>query len=189
INNIPTTSLTLDTSNSSSYTNHDVPWSAASLKIEQFENNNNNNSDEENKLETPIYADDLSRVPTFTPFSHNNGNSSDRHEQYSSDNNGSSDINLRNNRKNGSHSNNHYKVLPQTVSPKTSKLRKRNNDNGTELPLVVGGGYVPATPKRNIEFHSLFRSVPEYDSLINDFGCALQREILVQGRLYVSCTH
>ncbi|CAJ0831241.1 1893_t:CDS:10 [Entrophospora sp. SA101] len=211
INNIPTTSLTLDTSNSSSYTNHDVPWSAASLKIEQFENNNNNNSDEENKLETPIYADDLSRVPTFTPFSHNNGNSSDRHEQYSSDNNGSSDINLRNNRKNGSHSNNHYKVLPQTVSPKTSKLRKRNSiasdglggsgggykdggnvtqdDNGTELPLVVGGGYVPATPKRNIEFHSLFRSVPEYDSLINDFGCALQREILVQGRLYVSCTH
>nr|CAG8435625.1 13588_t:CDS:10 [Entrophospora candida] len=193
INNIPTTSLTLDTSNSSSYTNHDVPWSAASLKIEHFENSNNNNSDEENKLETPIYVDDLSQAPTFTPFSHNNGNSSnynsDRHEQYSSDNNGSSDINLRNNRKNGSHNSNHYKVLPQNVSPKTSKLRKRNSiasdglggssggykdggnvtqdDTGSELPLVVGGGYVPATPKRNIEFHSLFRSVPEYDSLIN----------------------
>ncbi|CAO3600734.1 unnamed protein product [Absidia cylindrospora] len=40
--------------------------------------------------------------------------------------------------------------------------------------------------KRNQEFHALFRSVPEDDVLIEDYGCALQKEILVQGRIYIS---
>ncbi|KAI8084514.1 GRAM domain-containing protein [Halteromyces radiatus] len=43
--------------------------------------------------------------------------------------------------------------------------------------------------KRNQEFHALFRSVPEDDALVEDYGCALQKEILVQGRLYISENH
>ncbi|SAL96478.1 hypothetical protein [Absidia glauca] len=43
--------------------------------------------------------------------------------------------------------------------------------------------------KRNQEFHALFRSVPEDDMLIEDYGCALQKEILVQGRIYISENH
>ncbi|KAK9464801.1 hypothetical protein V1512DRAFT_229950 [Lipomyces arxii] len=50
-------------------------------------------------------------------------------------------------------------------------------------------GFAVASRKRNREFHALFRSVPEEDHLIEDYGCALSREILLQGRLYISEQH
>ncbi|KAI9033981.1 GRAM domain-containing protein [Phycomyces nitens] len=46
-----------------------------------------------------------------------------------------------------------------------------------------------ANSKRNADFHALFRSVPEQDMLIEDYGCALQKEILLQGRMYISENH
>ncbi|KAF9349626.1 hypothetical protein BGX26_012102 [Mortierella sp. AD094] len=46
-----------------------------------------------------------------------------------------------------------------------------------------------ANEKRLSDFHALFRSVPEDEKLIEDYGCALQKEILVQGRLYISENH
>ncbi|KAF2205243.1 hypothetical protein GQ43DRAFT_437158 [Delitschia confertaspora ATCC 74209] len=52
-----------------------------------------------------------------------------------------------------------------------------------------GTGFAVASPKRNRDFHSLFKSVPEDDYLIEDYSAALQREILLQGRLYVSEGH
>ncbi|KAF2277735.1 uncharacterized protein EI97DRAFT_431820 [Westerdykella ornata] len=52
-----------------------------------------------------------------------------------------------------------------------------------------GTGYAVASPKRNREFHNLFKSVPEDDYLIEDYSAALQKEILLQGRLYVSEGH
>lgn len=50
-------------------------------------------------------------------------------------------------------------------------------------------GFAVASTKRNRDFHQLFRSVPEDDYLIEDYSCALQREILAHGRLYVSEGH
>lgn len=50
-------------------------------------------------------------------------------------------------------------------------------------------GFAVASKKRNRDFHNLFKSVPEEDYLIEDYGCALQREILLQGRFYVSEGH
>src|SRR5690606_12299720 len=50
-------------------------------------------------------------------------------------------------------------------------------------------GFAVASKKRNRDFHTLFRSVPEDDYLIEDYGCALQKDILVHGRLYVSEGH
>lgn len=50
-------------------------------------------------------------------------------------------------------------------------------------------GFAVASSKRNAEFHGLFPTVPEDDYLIEDYGCALVREILIQGRLYVSENH
>ncbi|KAI6133718.1 GRAM-domain-containing protein [Pisolithus croceorrhizus] len=38
-------------------------------------------------------------------------------------------------------------------------------------------------------FHELFPNIPEGDYLIEDYGCALQREILIQGRIYISENH
>ncbi|KAJ2124828.1 hypothetical protein IW147_001433 [Coemansia sp. RSA 720] len=40
--------------------------------------------------------------------------------------------------------------------------------------------------KRNADFHHLFRNIPINELLIDDYGCALQRDILVQGRLYLT---
>lgn len=100
----------------------------------------------------------------------------------------------------------------------------------------LGTGYAVASSKRNAEFHSIFKSIPDDDYLIEgeshrsrclvarsltlpspshpssslllfprlssglsvpsrlhlastDYGCALQREILIQGRLYISEHH
>lgn len=50
-------------------------------------------------------------------------------------------------------------------------------------------GFAVASSKRNAEFHSVFPNVPEDDYLIEDYGCALVREILIQGRLYISENH
>lgn len=47
-------------------------------------------------------------------------------------------------------------------------------------------GFAVASKKRNKDFHSLFKTVPDDDYLIEDYSCALQREILAHGRLYVS---
>lgn len=52
---------------------------------------------------------------------------------------------------------------------------------------IVGFAY--ANNKRNLEFHKQFRSLPPNDFLIDDFSCALSKEILLQGRMYVSEHH
>ena len=50
-------------------------------------------------------------------------------------------------------------------------------------------GFAAAASKRNREFHQLFKSVPEEDYLIEDYSAALQKEILLHGRMYVSEGH
>nr|POE59200.1 putative membrane protein c20f10.07 [Quercus suber] len=50
-------------------------------------------------------------------------------------------------------------------------------------------GFAVASSRRNKDFHQLFRSVPEDDYLIEDYSAALQRDILLHGRLYVSEGH
>lgn len=52
-----------------------------------------------------------------------------------------------------------------------------------------GTGFAVASSKRNRDFHNLFKSVPEDDYLIEDYSAALQKEILLHGRLYVSEGH
>ena len=77
--------------------------------------------------------------------------------------------------------------------------------NDGDMPVT---GFAVASNKRNADFHDLFRAIPEGDYLIEgvshltltlvrvithpflqDYGCALQREILVQGRIYISENH
>lgn len=50
-------------------------------------------------------------------------------------------------------------------------------------------GFAIAPKPRNRAFHQQFRSVPEDDFLIEDYSCALQKEILLAGRLYISEGH
>ncbi|KAF9939013.1 hypothetical protein BGZ65_011745 [Modicella reniformis] len=68
---------------------------------------------------------------------------------------------------------------------------------GTGIGTDIENGYndgptstfVYTNEKRFSDFHALFRSVPDDEKLIEDYGCALQKEILVQGRLYISENH
>ncbi|KAG9288729.1 hypothetical protein G9A89_004348 [Geosiphon pyriformis] len=88
--------------------------------------------------------------------------------------------------------------LPRKSTLKMRKKKRSNNSTGnnedaSELsdfhqPPPIPG-HSPARPQRNKEFHALFRSVPEEDYLIDDYSCALQKEILVQGRMYISVNH
>ncbi|CAI5760712.1 unnamed protein product [Candida verbasci] len=43
-----------------------------------------------------------------------------------------------------------------------------------------------AVMKRNVEFHQIFKKLDLTDRLLDDFACALSREILLQGRIYIS---
>lgn len=55
-----------------------------------------------------------------------------------------------------------------------------------DIPVT---GFAVASNRRNQEFHEMFPSIPDGDYLIEDYGCALQREILIQGRIYISENH
>lgn len=43
-----------------------------------------------------------------------------------------------------------------------------------------------ASKKRNKEFHHAFKKLPKSEKLIDDFSCALSKDILVQGKMYLS---
>ncbi|KAF5093750.1 hypothetical protein D0Z00_003885 [Geotrichum galactomycetum] len=61
-----------------------------------------------------------------------------------------------------------------------------SDDNKPKNEEAKLGSFAFAPAKRNIEFHKLFRSLHINDGLVDDFSCALSKEILIQGRLYIS---
>lgn len=70
----------------------------------------------------------------------------------------------------------------------------KDSTTGLAQPGIHGAGhrltgFAVASSKRNKDFHGQFRSVPEDDYLIEDYSAALQRDILLHGRLYVSEGH
>ncbi|PBP28569.1 GRAM domain-containing protein, partial [Diplocarpon rosae] len=87
-----------------------------------------------------------------------------------------------NHRKRGSSAANGTTIGAAIVAANSSLV---NPAGGT--PKITG--FAVASKKRNRDFHQLFRSVPDDDYLIEDYSCALQREILAHGRLYVSEGH
>ncbi|EPS42465.1 hypothetical protein H072_3632 [Dactylellina haptotyla CBS 200.50] len=65
----------------------------------------------------------------------------------------------------------------------------QGSDTLTTPMIRPSATFAAANHKRNKDFHTLFKSVPLDDNLIEDYGCALQKEILLQGRMYVSNGH
>ncbi|XP_075462293.1 protein Aster-A isoform X2 [Ascaphus truei] len=72
---------------------------------------------------------------------------------------------------------------------------------GTPLPPQLGGrGFIrnskkmqswysmlsPTYKQRNEDFRKIFKKLPDSERLIVDYSCALQKDILLQGRLYLS---
>jgi hypothetical protein len=77
-------------------------------------------------------------------------------------------------------------TIAAAIAGSTSTLAPSATINGSRLN---GTGFAVASPKRNRDFHNFFKSVPEDDYLIEDYSAALQKEILLHGRLYVSEGH
>ncbi|XP_014347966.1 protein Aster-B [Latimeria chalumnae] len=56
------------------------------------------------------------------------------------------------------------------------------NLESEDIPAVLS----PTYKQRNEDFRKLFKQLPDTERLIVDYSCALQRDILLQGRLYLS---
>lgn len=76
-------------------------------------------------------------------------------------------------------------TLAAAISASTAALA----NPGAGAPGHRLTGFAVASGKRNKDFHQLFRSVPEDDYLIEDYSAALQRDILLHGRIYISEGH
>ncbi|KAF8936655.1 hypothetical protein BGZ58_003875 [Dissophora ornata] len=74
-------------------------------------------------------------------------------------------------------------LTSQRNSHETAATGQSEDEYSTQISFVY------ANEKRSGDFHALFRSVPENEKLIEDYGCALQKEILVQGRIHISENH
>ncbi|KAI8917119.1 hypothetical protein DFJ77DRAFT_334290 [Powellomyces hirtus] len=78
-----------------------------------------------------------------------------------------------------------------TSKPKSGV--NRNEDLIAEaavlLASVEGDESEYASKKRNADFHELFPSLPRDDLLVEDYSCAWQKEVLIQGRMYLSQRH
>lgn len=87
------------------------------------------------------------------------------------------------------------------ISERTRKHRGSSSATGGAIAAALAAthaaaanpgrstGLAIAGSKRNKDFHQLFKSIPEDDYLIEDYSAALQRDILLQGRFYVSEKH
>lgn len=72
-----------------------------------------------------------------------------------------------------------------TQEEETPKAQPFNEKNYVDEKFK-DTAYRYASVNRNQDFHKLFKSIPPEERLLDDFSCALSREILLQGRLYLT---
>ncbi|XP_056425639.1 GRAM domain-containing protein 2B-like isoform X2 [Hyla sarda] len=75
-------------------------------------------------------------------------------------------------------------IRSKTYDP-SSSLKTTDNDPSTDRRRSITSNL----PKHNLTFHKIFREISEDEELKDSFTCALQREVLYQGRLYISHSH
>ncbi|XP_078002457.1 protein Aster-A isoform X1 [Phascolarctos cinereus] len=71
-------------------------------------------------------------------------------------------------------------------TPGTQSLSSRNFIRNSKKMQSWYSMLSPTYKQRNEDFRKLFSKLPEAERLIVDYSCALQRDILLQGRLYLS---
>eukprot|EP00123_Amoebidium_parasiticum_P010512 comp20154_c0_seq2/m.24929 comp20154_c0_seq2/g.24929 ORF comp20154_c0_seq2/g.24929 comp20154_c0_seq2/m.24929 type:complete len:444 (-) comp20154_c0_seq2:140-1471(-) len=82
--------------------------------------------------------------------------------------------------------------LPKSGRPANPATPDQRSNNPTSVEgdgdtASVGSGGSAANRKATLEvFRAIFRGLPSEEDLIEDFTCALQRDILLQGRLYIT---
>lgn len=112
-----------------------------------------------------------------------------------------------------------YPSLSSSLKSSKKKTSSRRRSIGSDLGLpTTAANKKIANDKRNRDFHALFKSIPLDDNLIegnmtkkekkkmpltriltlffvyifffySDYGCALQKDILLQGRIYITQHH
>ncbi|KAJ3020679.1 hypothetical protein HKX48_000408 [Thoreauomyces humboldtii] len=87
--------------------------------------------------------------------------------------------------------------VPATRRPSATRPRSvltRDGDSVAEAAVALlasadGEDAGIASKKRNSDFHELFPTLPRDDLLVEDYSCAWQKEVLIQGRMYLSQRH
>nr|XP_046246243.1 protein Aster-B isoform X7 [Scatophagus argus] len=82
--------------------------------------------------------------------------------------------------KGSDHSSDKSPSTPEQVVQRTYSLQSARS--GAKNSKVLS----PTYKQRNEDFRKLFKQLPDTERLIVDYSCALQRDILLQGRLYLS---
>ncbi|KAM8853510.1 protein Aster-B isoform X3 [Synchiropus splendidus] len=88
-------------------------------------------------------------------------------------------------------------VVQRTYSLQSSRSGGKNSKSHKRLSKKSQSWYnherqhilrvlSPTYKQRNEDFRKLFKQLPDTERLIVDYSCALQRDILLQGRLYLS---
>ncbi|KAL0084909.1 GRAM domain-containing protein [Phycomyces blakesleeanus] len=77
----------------------------------------------------------------------------------------------------------------QSVNSDLLQLSDTETSDASNHIISLLGRCTPSSTKSNRAFHSLFCSVPSKDHLIDVYKCAIQKEILHQGHIYVSEHH
>ncbi|XP_029629305.1 protein Aster-B isoform X8 [Salmo trutta] len=73
-------------------------------------------------------------------------------------------------------------VVQRTYSLQSARSGGKNSKKSQSWYNVLS----PTYKQRNEDFRKLFKQLPDTERLIVDYSCALQRDILLQGRLYLS---
>ncbi|XP_053097423.1 protein Aster-B isoform X3 [Pangasianodon hypophthalmus] len=71
---------------------------------------------------------------------------------------------------------------PYSQSVHSTRTGNKNSKKSQSWYNVLS----PTYKQRNEDFRKLFKQLPDTERLIVDYSCALQRDILLQGRLYLS---
>ncbi|KAK9761952.1 hypothetical protein K7432_012743, partial [Basidiobolus ranarum] len=79
--------------------------------------------------------------------------------------------------------------LSRSASLRKSSRPRSRSDATTDMEDALGSegtNLNAAAKKRNADFHNLFKNVPLNEILIEDYSCAIQKDILVHGRMYIT---
>ncbi|WLF77108.1 hypothetical protein PVL30_000817 [Lodderomyces elongisporus] len=78
--------------------------------------------------------------------------------------------------------------LQETKSKTDETIRSNSDSEPDDLDHIIDytKKITHASRKSNKEFHEAFKKVPKKEKLIQDFSCALSKDILVQGKMYLS---
>lgn len=73
-----------------------------------------------------------------------------------------------------------------TLENESHALKASEISNAKFEELLSASAENPVHPKKDKEFHQIFRKIPSAETLIADYSCALSKDILVQGKMYLS---